>query len=109
MQKFSVGEVLKSGGIIGHDILDPVDEGDLGAVAMVALVEAGDLTEVGGWSTGGGAAFEVASQGGSVVRQVGDGSPSNVVGVCDVVQLDYHSRLFEVAVGAWGLSLDTSR
>jgi hypothetical protein len=38
VQKFSVGEVLKSRRIIGHDILDAVDEGDLGAVAMVALV-----------------------------------------------------------------------
>lgn len=99
MQKFSVGEVLKSRGIIGHDILDPVDEGDLGAVTMVALVEAGDLAEVGGWSTGGSAALEVTSESRSVVRQVGDGGASNVVGVCDVVQLDYHGSLFEVAVG----------
>ena len=38
MQEFRVGEVLKSGRIIGHDILDAVDEGDLGAVAMVVLV-----------------------------------------------------------------------
>jgi len=34
---------------------------------MVARVEAGDLAEVGGWSAGGAAAFEVASQSGSVV------------------------------------------
>jgi len=43
MQKFRVSEVLKSRGVIGHDIFHPVDEGDLGAVTMVALVEAGDL------------------------------------------------------------------
>jgi len=61
MQKFRVGEVLKSRGVIGHDIFHPVDEGDLGAVAMVALVEAGDLAEVGGRSTSGSAALEVTS------------------------------------------------
>jgi len=68
---------------------------------MVALVEAGDLVEVGGWSAGNSAAFEVTSESGSVVRQVGDGGPSNVVlvGVCNVVQLDHHGSLFEVAVG----------
>ena len=98
MQEFRVGEVLKSRGIIGHDIFHPIDEGDLGAVTMVALVEAGDLAEVGGWSTGGSAALEVTSQSGSVVRQIGDGGPSDVVGVGNVVQLDYHGRLFEVAI-----------
>jgi len=98
MQKFRVGEVLKARGVISHGILHPVDEGDLGAVTMVALVEARDLAEVGGWSAGSGAAFEVTSQSGSVVRQVGDGSPSNVVGIGNVVQLDHHGGLFEVAV-----------
>jgi len=66
---------------------------------MVVLVAAGDLAEVGGWSTGSGAAFEVASQSGSVVSQVGNSRPSSVVGVGNVVQLDYHSGLFQVAVG----------
>ena len=61
MQEFRVGEVLKSRCVIGHDIFHPVDEGNLGAVTMVALVEAGDLAEVGGWSTGGSAALEVTS------------------------------------------------
>jgi len=82
MQKFRVGEVLKARGVISHDILHPVDEGDLGAVTMVALVEARDLAEVGGWSAGSGAALEVTSQSGGVVRQ-----------------LDYHSSLFKVAIG----------
>jgi len=45
-QKFRVGEVLKARGVIGHDIFHPVGEGDLGAVTMVALVEAGDLADV---------------------------------------------------------------
>jgi len=67
MQKFRVDEVLEVRDIISHDIFHPVDEGDLRAVRMVALVEAGDLAEVGGWSAGGAAAFEVASQSGSVV------------------------------------------
>ena len=66
---------------------------------MVALVEAGDLAEVGGWSAGSSAAFEVTSESGSVVCQVGDGGPSEVVGVGNVVQLDHHGRLFEVAIG----------
>jgi len=66
---------------------------------VVALVEAGDLAEAGGWSTGGRAAFEVTSQSGSVVRQVGNGGSSNIAGVCNVVQLDHHGGLFEVAVG----------
>jgi len=61
VQKFRVGEVLKSGGVISHDIFHPVDERDLGAVMMVALVEAGDLAEVGSWSTGSSAAFEVTT------------------------------------------------
>jgi len=99
MQKFRVGEVLKSRGVIGYDIFHPVDGGDLGAVTVVALVEAGDLAEVGGWSTGGSAALEVTGQSGSVVRQVGDGGASDVVGVGNVVQLDDHGCLFEVAVG----------
>jgi len=99
MQKFRVGEVLKSTGIIGHDIFHPVEERDLRAVTMVALVEAGDLAEVGGWSTCSSATFEVTSQSRSVVRQVGDGGASDVVGVSNVVQLCYHGRLFEVAVG----------
>jgi len=66
---------------------------------MVALVEAGDLAEVGGWSVGSSAAFEVTSQSGSVACQVGDSDPSNIVGVGNVVQLDYHGGLFEVAIG----------
>jgi len=66
---------------------------------VVALVEAGDLTEVSGWSAGNGTAFEVMSKSGSVIHQVGDGCPSNVAGVCNVVHLDYHGSLFEVAVG----------
>jgi len=61
MQKFRVGEVLEARSIIGHDIFHPINEGDLGAVTMVALVEAGDLAEVGGWSAGSIAAFEVTS------------------------------------------------
>jgi len=99
MQEFRVGEVLKARGVISHDILYPVDEGDLGAVAMVALVEARDLAEVGSWSAGSGAAFEVASQSGSVVRQVGNSRPSSIIGVGNVIQLDYHSGLFKVAIG----------
>jgi len=79
MQKFRVGEVLEARGVISHDILHPVDEGDLRAVTMVALVEAGDLAEVGGRSTSGGAAFEVASLSGCVVRQVGDSYPLSVI------------------------------
>jgi len=67
MQKFRVGEVLKARGIIGHDIFHPIDEGDLRAATMVVLVEARDLAEVGGWSAGSGAAFEVMSQSGSVI------------------------------------------
>jgi len=66
---------------------------------MVALVEAGDLAEVGGWSAGSSAAFEMTSQSGSVVCQVGDSRPSNAVGVSNVVQLDYHGGLFKVAIG----------
>jgi len=61
MQEFRVGEVLQVRSTIGHDIFYPIDEGDLGEVTMVALVEAGDLAEVGGWSAGGSAAFEVTS------------------------------------------------
>jgi len=61
MQEFRIGKVLEARGIIGHDILHPINEGDLRAVAMVALVETGDLAEVGGWSAGGSAAFEVTS------------------------------------------------
>jgi len=99
MQEFRVGEVLEARSIIGHDIFHPVDEGDLGAVSVVALVEAGDLAEVGGWPAGSCAAFEVSRQCGSVVSQVGDGGASSVVGVGDVVQLDHHGGLFEVAVG----------
>jgi len=99
MQKVRVGEVLKVGGVISHDVLHPVDEGDLGTATVVALVEAGDLAEVGGWSAGSRAAFEVTSQGGSVVRQVGNSCSLNVVGVGNIFQLDYHGGLFKVAVG----------
>jgi len=99
MQEFRVGEVLEARSIIGHDIFHPVDEGDLGAVSVVALVEAGDLAEVGGWPAGSCAAFEVSRQCGSVVGQVGEGGTPSVVGVCDVIQLDHHGGLFEVAVG----------
>jgi len=81
MQEFRVSEVLEARSIIGHDIFHPIDEGDLGAVTMVALMEAGDLAEVGGWSAGSGAAFEVASQSGSVVHQVRNSRPSSVIGV----------------------------
>jgi len=66
---------------------------------MVALVEAGDLAEVGGRSASSSAAFEVASQCGSVVGQVGDSGPAGVVGVGNVVQLDHHGGLFKDAVG----------
>jgi len=91
--------VLKARGVISHDILHPIDEGDFRAVTMVVLVEAGDLAEVGGWSAGSGAAFEVASQSGSVVHQVGDSCPSSVIGFGNAVRLDYHGSLFKVAIG----------
>jgi len=61
MQEFRVGEVLEARSVISHDIFHPIDEGDLRAVTMAALVEAGDLAEVGGWSAGSGAAFNVTS------------------------------------------------
>jgi len=99
VQEFRVGEVLETRRIIGHDIFHPDDEGDLGAVSVVALVEAGDLTEVGNWAIASCAAFEVSRQCGSVVGQVGDGGAPSVVGVGDVVQLDHHGGLFKVAVG----------
>jgi len=52
MQEFRVSEVLEARSVIGHVIFHPVDEGDLGAVTIIALVEAGDLAEVVSWSAG---------------------------------------------------------
>jgi len=98
-QKFRAGEVLEVRGIISHDIFHPIDEGDLRAAMMLALVDAGDLAEVGGRSASSSAAFEVASQCRSVAGQVGDSGPVGVIGVGNVVQLDYHGGLFKVAVG----------
>jgi len=91
--------MLEARCVISHDIFHPIDEGDLGAVAMVALMKAGDLAEVGGWPASGSAAFEVARQSGSVVGEVGNSSTPCVVGVVNVIKLDYYGGLFKVAVG----------
>jgi len=57
VQEFRVREMLEARGIISHDVFYPVDEGDLGAIAMVALVKARHLVEVSGWTAGGSVAF----------------------------------------------------
>jgi hypothetical protein len=49
-EKFSVGQVLESRSLVGHDVDLPWEEACLQAAAVVALVGAGEVAQSGGWS-----------------------------------------------------------
>jgi hypothetical protein len=57
----------KAGRIVGHGIGFARHEGELVAVAVVALMEGRQLAERGGRASCGLAAFEVARDGGAIV------------------------------------------
>ena len=87
IQELGIGEMLQARGVVSHDVFHPVDEGDLGAVAVVSLVETGQLAEVGHRAFSGSAAFGVTGQCWGVVGEVRQRCASDVVGVGDVVHL----------------------
>lgn len=68
-EEFGICEVEQAGGVIGHDICDARDEGELVAVAVVALMEGGQLADVSRRPFGGGTPFEVPGQRRGVVGQ----------------------------------------
>lgn len=59
-EKFGISEVKQAGGGVRHHIGLPRDEGELGAIAVVALVFAGPLAQVGGGAGGGCCSLEHA-------------------------------------------------
>jgi hypothetical protein len=94
-----VREVKKAGSRIGHDVGCPWDEGEFGAVAVMALMFTGALAQVGGSARGGRGPFEHAGQCGGVVGERSDGLLSDVEQCGDDVQVGKRGKLLQVAVG----------
>ncbi len=68
-----VSEMLQTGGVIGHDIDFSREVCDLMAVAMLALVHAGEAAQQGGRSGARHSTFVCSGHGGSVVAPSGYG------------------------------------
>lgn len=98
-QEVSIGKVLESGGVVGHDVGVAWDVGGFRAVAVVALVGAVEAAEVGARVGASYCAFAEAGCGGDVVDQVGDGALAHVVEVGDDVVVQYGRCLLEVVDG----------
>ena len=98
-EKESVGEMLEARSVVGHDIgLAWEVEGGV-VVAMIALVAAGPVAEVGGRAVGGDGAFADAGDGGRVVGAVDHRGVANVMGVSHEIHLAQETSVLEVAVG----------
>ncbi len=93
------GEVLELGGVVRHTVGGAVDVGALFGVAVVTLVDAGGLAEVGASALGGEGTFVFAREGGSVVLQVGNGVFPDVEFLGQNVGSCQHGCLLDVAVG----------
>ena len=62
-----IGEMERAGGAVTHNVLIPRDEGELGAVTVMALVFAGPLAEIGGGAGGSGGSLVHAGQSWGIV------------------------------------------
>ena len=87
------------GRIIGHDVFGSIDEGDQGAVAVEALVETGEATQVGwGLIRGDGALAELPNCR-RVVAEGVDGSIGSPFLEGYHLQLHEDGGLFQFAIG----------
>ena len=94
-----IGEMEHAGAVVGHGVDRPWEVLGAVAVAVEALVVAGQLAQVRGWSRGGDGAFARAADGRSVVTHVLESGVSHRVAVSHDVKLRDDCGLFQVAVG----------
>ena len=98
-EKESVGEVLEARGVVGHDVSLAWDVKGSVVVAVIALVAAGPIAEVGGRAVGGDGPFADAGDGGRVVGAVDHRGVANVMGMGHDVHLAKETSVLEVTVG----------
>ena len=94
-----VREVLEARGVVSHHVGWSWDVEGLVAVAVSALMETGEVAEVGGCPIGGDSAFVGPCYRGGVVARSVDGAVADVVLVCHEGDLSLDAGLLEVAVG----------
>ena len=70
-EKGGVREVLQTGRVVGHAISASWYEETVMAIAVLALVHAGVIAEMGSWSVAGDRTFVHPGHGGGVVRAAG--------------------------------------
>ena len=76
----SVGEMLETRGIVGHDVVQSWEEKGVVAVAMDALVVTRIVTQVGRRAIAGDGPFADAGESRGVVGAIGHGGIAHIVG-----------------------------
>lgn len=94
-----MGEVLQAGAVVRHLVDWSWEVLGVVAVAVVALVVAGELAEVGGRAGGGHGLLAGSADGGCVVAHVLQGGVNHGVAVRHDVKLGQEGSLLQVAVG----------
>ena len=98
-QESGVREVLQARAVIGHDVHGSWQEEPRVAVAVLALVSAGEVAEVRWGSVTGYGTSRHSREGGSVVRACGEGGVGAVYCVGHESDLAEDAAMLEVAVG----------
>ena len=83
---------------VGQHVVRAVDEAHFVVVAVVALVEACQPTQVGGAHVGGNGALVVSGDGWGVVAQSGNGPLTHIKFLGDDLRLGQDARLFQITV-----------
>ena len=83
---------------VGQHVVRAVDEAHFVVVAVVALVEACQPTQVGGAHVGGNGALVVSGDGWGVVAQSGNSPLAHIEFLCDDLRLGQDARLFQITV-----------
>ena len=98
-KKGSIGELLETRGVVGHDIVRTGEVPREVAVPMLPLVEGLHKAELGSWAVVRDSPFVNARLGGCVVREVADGRIGKLMGGGHEACLGDEATVFEVAVG----------
>jgi len=95
----------EAGWIIGHSIGWPRNIGGIGIVSIMALVDAVEAEEIGGWTSGCGRLLVRPCCGGGVVTQRGQRAACNINRLSEDVVVDNKASKLQVRVrdGAVGI------
>jgi hypothetical protein len=104
-KEFGVSEMLQAGGVISHSIsISWVEKGEV-AVAVLALVSAAVVAQLGGNSIRGHRSFVHSRDGGGVVAASANGAVGSVGLLGDEADLGKLAGLFQVTIGDGSLGV----